>query len=201
MNKLEGIKNIIFDLGGVILNIDYFKTVEAFRDLGIANFDEIFSQYKQMSFSDDFETGKISPHQFYQEIVNLSGVDLDFEEFKQAWNALLLDLPSERIQLLKKLSSKYRLFLYSNTNATHYDAFIDLVGQDFDRIFEKTYYSHIFGYRKPNHDGFELILSQNQLIPQETLFVDDSNQHILSANSLGIKTCLISDSSIVEVFG
>jgi putative hydrolase of the HAD superfamily len=200
MKELEGIKNIIFDLGGVILNIDYQLTVEAFKKLGIDDFEEIFSQYKQSTLSDDFETGRITELEFYEGIKTISGKDFTFEEYKNAWNALLLDLPKERINILKKLSKKYRLFLFSNTNETHYKEFVTKVESDFNTIFEKTYYSHQFGKRKPDSDSFLSILKENNLIIEETLFVDDSIQHIESANLLGIRTLLIQEKPITELF-
>ncbi|MGB1041108.1 MAG: hypothetical protein ACPGVD_09560, partial [Flavobacteriales bacterium] len=92
MNNLEGIKNIIFDLGGVILNIDYYLTVEAFEKLGVPNFETIFSQFNQSNLSDEFEIGKITEEEFYKSLVELSGIDFSFLQFKQAWNAMLLDL-------------------------------------------------------------------------------------------------------------
>lgn len=200
MKELEGIKNIIFDLGGVILNIDYQITVEAFKKLGIDDFEEIFSQYKQSTLSDDFETGRITELEFYEGIKTISGKDFTFEEYKNAWNALLLDLPKERINILKKLSKKYRLFLFSNTNETHYKEFVTKVESDFNTIFEKTYYSHQFGKRKPDSDSFLSILKENNLIIEETLFVDDSIQHIESTNLLGIRTLLIQEKPITELF-
>ncbi len=200
MKELEGIKNIIFDLGGVILNIDYQLTVEAFKKLGIDDFEEIFSQYKQSTLSDDFETGRITELEFYEGIKTISGKDFTFEEYKNAWNALLLDLPKERINILKKLSKKYRLFLFSNTNETHYKEFVTKVESDFNTIFEKTYYSHQFGKRKPDPDSFLSILKENNLIIEETLFVDDSIQHIESTNLLGIRTLLIQEKPITELF-
>jgi len=200
MKELEGIKNIIFDLGGVILNIDYQITVEAFKKLGIEDFEEIFSQYKQSTLSDGFETGRITELEFYEGIKTISGKDFTFEEYKNAWNALLLDLPKERINILKKLSKKYRLFLFSNTNETHYKEFVTKVESDFNTIFEKTYYSHQFGKRKPDSDSFLSILKENNLIIEETLFVDDSIQHIESANLLGIRTLLIQEKPITELF-
>jgi len=200
MKELEGIKNIIFDLGGVILNIDYQITVEAFKKLGIDDFEEIFSQYKQSTLSDDFETGRITELEFYEGIKTISGKDFTFEEYKNAWNALLLDLPKERINILKKLSKKYRLFLFSNTNETHYKEFVTKVESDFNTIFEKTYYSHQFGKRKPDSDSFLSILKENNLIIEEILFVDDSIQHIESANLLGIRTLLIQEKPITELF-
>lgn len=200
MNNLEGIKNIIFDLGGVILNIDYYLTVEAFEKLGVPNFETIFSQFNQSNLSDEFEIGKITEEEFYKSLVELSGINFSFLQFKQAWNAMLLDLPQSRIQLLKKLSKKYRLFLFSNTNETHYNSFIIKAGDDFDVIFEKTYYSHQFGRRKPDLESFSTLLKENDLQPEETLFVDDSIQHIESARKIGIRTFHLIDADILNEF-
>ena len=200
MNNLEPIKNIIFDLGGVILNIDYHLTVEAFEKLGVPNFETIFSQFNQSNLSDEFEIGKITEEEFYKSLVELSGIDFSFLQFKRAWNAMLLDLPNSRIQLLKKLSKKYRLFLFSNTNETHYNSFIIRAGDDFDVIFEKTYYSHQFGRRKPDGDSFSALLKENDLQPEETLFVDDSIQHIESARKIGIRTFHLMDTDILNEF-
>ena len=200
MKQLEGVKNIIFDLGGVILNIDYHLTVSEFKKLGIDNFDEIFSQYKQSTLSDDFETGKISEKEFFEGIEQFSGKEIGLEQFKGAWNAMLLDLPKERIELLINLSKKYRLFLFSNTNETHYNEFITRVEDDFNSIFEEVYYSHQFGKRKPDTHSFLSIVTENKLKLSETLFVDDSIQHIQSADSLGIRTLLIKKLSITELF-
>lgn len=200
MKQLEGVKNIIFDLGGVILNIEYQLTIDEFKKLGIDNFEDIFSQYKQSVLSDDFEIGRISVLEFHEGIKKISGVDFTFQESKNAWNALLLDLPKARIHLLKKLAQNYRLFLFSNTNETHYNQFVSQVSDEFDSIFEKTYYSHLFGKRKPNKDAFQTILKENNLQASETLFVDDSIQHIKSAESLGILGILIQENPIEVLF-
>jgi glucose-1-phosphatase len=200
MKQLEGVKNIIFDLGGVILNIEYQLTIDEFKKLGIDNFEDIFSQYKQSVLSDNFEIGRISELEFHEGIKKISGVDFKFQESKNAWNALLLDLPKARIHLLKKLAQNYRLFLFSNTNETHYNQFVSQVSDEFDSIFEKTYYSHLFGKRKPNKDAFQTILKENNLQASETLFVDDSIQHIKSAESLGISVILIQENPIEVLF-
>ncbi|MEN8787418.1 MAG: HAD family phosphatase [Flavobacteriales bacterium] len=200
MKQLEGVKNIIFDLGGVILNIEYQLTIDEFKKLGIDNFEDIFSQYKQSVLSDNFEIGRISELEFHEGIKKISGVDFTFQESKNAWNALLLDLPKARIHLLKKLAQNYRLFLFSNTNETHYNQFVSQVSDEFDSIFEKTYYSHLFGKRKPNKDAFQTILKENNLQASETLFVDDSIQHIKSAESLGISVILIQENPIEVLF-
>ena len=194
------IKNIIFDLGGVILNIDYNLTIKEFKKLGINNFENIFSQFKQSNFSDKFETGDISEHEFYKEIKKATNTSFTFNEFKKAWNAMLLDLPKDRIALLKKLSTDYRLFLFSNTNETHYKKFHENVENDFNEIFEKTYYSHLFGNRKPTVNSFQKIVQENNLKVKETLFIDDSKQHIIGAEKAGIKALLIDKSTIESIF-
>jgi putative hydrolase of the HAD superfamily len=196
----DNIKNIIFDLGGVILNVDYKSTIEEFKKLGVLNFELIFSQFKQLDFSDKFEIDEISEEEFYEEIKRLTNVNFSFLQFKYAWNAMLLDLPQKRIHLLRKLKANYNLYLYSNTNETHYRNFHFKVKEDFDSIFEKTYYSHLFGKRKPHVNSFETILKENNLIPHETLFLDDSIQHILGAKSAGIITKLIDNEPIEELF-
>jgi putative hydrolase of the HAD superfamily len=200
LEDLKGIKNIIFDLGGVILNIDYQRTIDEFEKLGVSNFETIFSQSSQNKTSDKFEKGEITEMQFYESIKELSGMEFSFSQYQFAWNSILLDLPQERISLLKELKSKYRLFLFSNTNETHYKEFITKVKDDFESIFEKTYYSHQFGRRKPDITSFEEIMRENKIKQQETLFVDDSIQHIESGKTLGLKTILLQNETINQVF-
>ena len=201
IESFAGVKNIIFDLGGVILNINYQKTIDEFVKLGVSNFESIFSQSKQSKISNQFEKGEILEVEFYESIKELSGVDFSFLQFKYAWNAMLLDLPQSRINLLKELKKEYRLFLFSNTNETHYNEFVTKVKDDFDSIFEKTYYSHQFGERKPEPEAFEKLLKENNLEPEETLFIDDSIQHINGAKSLEIQTIFHNNTSLSSIFG
>ena len=191
MLELNGVKNIIFDLGGVILNIDYDQTVNAFKKIGVINFDEIYSQAKQGQVFDKLETGALAAEEFrnyMKEFVPaLQSTDID-----KAWNAMLLDLPVERIDLLKELKKKYRLFLLSNTNEMHIKAFREIIGSSygeyiFDAIFEHQYYSSDIGMRKPNANCFQYVLETNSLEPSETLFIDDSMQHIEGALKLKIR--------------
>ena len=190
MLKLNGVKNIIFDLGGVILNIDYGQTANAFKKIGVTNFDEIYSQAKQGQVFDKLETGKLSLEEFrnyMKEFVpSLKSTDID-----KAWNAMLLDLPVQRVGLLKELKKGYRLFLLSNTNEMHIKAFRKIIESSygeyiFDDIFEQQYYSSEIGMRKPNADCFQYVLEKNSLEPSETLFIDDSIQHVEGARKLKI---------------
>lgn len=191
MLNLTGIKNIIFDLGGVILNIDYNKTANAFKRIGVANFDDIYSQAKQGQVFDKLETGELTSVEFREYIKEIVP-SLESSDIDKAWNAMLLDLPAQRIVLLKKLKKKYRLFLLSNTNEIHIKAFRKIIqssyGENiFDAIFEHQYYSSEMGMRKPNSDCFECVLEKNSLDPSETLFIDDSIQHVEGARKLKIK--------------
>lgn len=193
----KGIKNIIFDLGGVILNIDYKLTAKAFEKLGFHNFDDTYSQQKQLGLFDDLETGKISKKGFLDQIKAYLPGHVTDKDITSAWNAMLLNLPKERVKHLNTLKHKYRIFLLSNTNQIHEEAFSKLILKEngihsFDEIFERVYYSHKIGFRKPNKDCFQYVMESNKLNPNETLFVDDSIQHVEGANKLGIKTIFYS---------
>ena len=187
------IKNIIFDLGGVILNIDYGKTVEAFVRLGVSGIDRMFSQHFQPALFDDFETGKISEKDFRDGIRKLAGISLKDDDIDKAWNAMLLDLPAGRLKILQDVKRHYRVFLLSNTNAIHLQAFhryLDEEGKKevFNSVFEKKFYSHEIGFRKPSLEAFEYVIRTANIIPQETLFIDDTLQHIQGGQQAGLQT-------------
>jgi glucose-1-phosphatase len=190
--QLKSIKNIIFDLGGVILNIDYQLTSDAFKKIGFTDFDSFYSQKEQSNIFDLLETGKISSENFIAEIrKHFPSENVSDAGILEAWNAMLLDLPMHRIELLHEVAKKYRIFLLSNTNQIHLEAFSKIItnayGSDvLSPCFEKVYLSHQIGDRKPNASCFDMVLNENQLIPEETLFIDDSIQHIKSAESCGI---------------
>src|SRR5271154_2276884 len=164
---MENIKNIIFDLGGVIMDIDVKHTLKAFSGLGIKNIDKYFGHGFAASFFSDHEAGRISDEEFLREIKNLLNGEVSNDKLIDAWNALLLQFPPERIRLLKELKSKYRLFLYSNTNAIHYTKFSEIYRKTFSEeledLFEKAYFSHVLGHRKPEITGFGVIIAENDL--------------------------------------
>ncbi|NEM99297.1 HAD family hydrolase [Pontibacter burrus] len=191
--ELQNIKNIIFDLGGVIINIDYQKSLHELLNYSKTGTAMEFTQKAQSRLFDLYETGESTCQQFRDSLrqeYNLTATD---EEIDAAWNAMLLDIPKERIELLQELGKKYRLFLLSNTNAIHLKKFNEIVAESFtipnlDSLFEQSYYSHLVGKRKPDAAIFELILEQNGLNKAETLFIDDSIQHIESARKVGLHT-------------
>ena len=191
---MSAIKNILFDLGGVLYHIDYGITIKAFEKLGIKNFHKHFSQQQQNNLFDQLETGKISNTDFIKEMKVLLP-NCTKEEIINAWNGLLIGIPKENIQLLKDLSKQYRLFLLSNTNLIHINQINKLLYEDYnlkslDPLFDKIYLSHQIGMRKPNRETFEWVLKDAGILAHETLFIEDSIQHIKGANKVGIRTHL-----------
>jgi putative hydrolase of the HAD superfamily len=196
------IKNIIFDLGGVLLNIDYNKSISAFEKLGFPDFSHTYSQAQQNPVFDAFETGKISEAEFFKTLNRIFNSDFKVSELRHCWNAMLLDFPKHRVDLLKHLAKQYRLFLLSNTNVTHQIAFDDIIQsctgiQKLNDLFESAYYSHCIGLRKPDEDAFNFVIQENNLNVHETLFIDDSIQHIHGALKVGLQTFFLEKGSDV----
>lgn len=200
---IQGIRHIVFDLGGVLLNIDYQRTEEAFIASGITNFGHLYSQLKQSPLFDDWEMGKISEQHFISSLQSIAPGILTEEQVITAWNAMLLDFPLRRLQLLQQLRLHYDLFLLSNTNEIHENAFNKILmdGHSIPNIgvfFDRVYLSHRVGLRKPMPEIFQLVLDENSLQPQHTLFIDDSQQHIAAAQKLGIQTIYLEKGMTIE---
>ena len=201
--NMKNITAIIFDLGGVILNINYQNTISEFEKLGIKNSNTLYSKKMQVSLFNQLEIGKISAKKFLLEIQKKT-TQSSVIKIKNAWNSMLLDLPEERIKLIKLLKRKYKLFLLSNTNSIHINKLKNNLGikkyTQFLNLFDKVYYSHKIKARKPNKESFQLILKQQKLHPNNVLFIDDSIQHIQGAKKLGIKTHHLKDQEITILF-
>ena len=200
---MQGIKNIIFDLGGVILNIDYKRPQEEFRKLGVKEVEKLYSKQNQVELFDLLETGKISEKEFVQKIKESSDLEISDSEIIAAWNSILLEFPLRRLQILQQLQLHYNIYLLSNTNEIHEKAFNEMLKvqcgyPSLTLFFDRVYLSHRVGLRKPDPKIFELVLSENNLKKEETLFIDDSIQHIESASQLGIKTIHLKDNMTME---
>ena len=190
---MSEIKNIIFDLGGVILNLDYSKTVNEFKKLGVLNFQELYSQKKQSIIFDDFEKGNIQSEKFISSINIAKNLKIKEFDFINAWNAMILEIPIQRLEFIEGLKDDYKVFLLSNTNEIHINKFEDDLIKEkmldkFYNCFDKIYYSSRMGKRKPDENCFSQVLEENKLIPYQTLFIDDSIKHINGAKQLGIQT-------------
>lgn len=189
---LNGIKNIIFDLGGVVINIDHHKTAEAFKKLGIDNFIDIFSHTQQHSILDDFEKGLLSGNEFRKAISNELKINISDTEFDFAWNAILLDIPRYRIEAINKLNNHFQLFMLSNTNSIHMDCMNFYLKNNFgvssySYLFGKAYYSFELKMRKPDKEIFQYVINDAKINPEETLFIDDFAPNLESAEWLGLK--------------
>lgn len=197
-------KAIIFDLGAVILNINYQNTIDEFTKLGVNNAATFYSKKVQTNLFNQIETGMISSNEFLKELQKETK-NANINQVEKAWNAMLLDLPEERIQLIEKLKNNYSIYLLSNTNAIHIDAIKKQLGKRkwlaFCKLFDKMYLSHELGLRKPDVKIFEYILNEQKLKAEEVFFIDDSPQHIASAKKIGIHCHhLLDDENITDLF-
>jgi len=190
------IKHIIFDLGGVILNIDFYKAAKSFKELGLDDFEGLYSKATQSKLFDRLEKGQISAQDFREQLRNLSGIDMTDEQIDHAWNSLILDFPPARLNLLQELRKNYKLFLLSNTNIIHADFYNNDLRQNhnidgLESLFDKVYFSHEIALRKPDNEAFEYVLKDQNIQPEETLFIDDALPNILTANQLGLNTIFL----------
>ncbi|RZL31572.1 MAG: HAD family phosphatase, partial [Pedobacter sp.] len=183
----------------VIFDIDFRIAQESFKKLGITNIENFFAHKSHNQLFDDFETGTISPSEFRDGIRKAANKPvLTDAQIDEAWNSLLIGTIQENHDLLLKVKDKYRTFLLSNNNEIHYDWIINYLETTFklnnyDDYFEKAYFSQQMKLRKPNTNIFEQVLKDNNLNPAETLFIDDSPQHIEGAKKVGLNTLLMTD--------
>ena len=196
------IQNLIFDLGGVILNLHVDRTHAAFARLANQKVEDVRTRIERTGFFNDYEKGLISDADFRNRVREFLSIANSDAEIDHAWNAMLGDIPAERLQLLTRLRKNYRVFLLSNTNQIHLDCFGKIVYSasgktSLDPFFEKTYYSHLMKMRKPEPEIFEYVLNTNKLDPQSTLFLDDNTSNLTGAASIGIQTFHVKDPSLV----
>ncbi|MBL7874677.1 MAG: HAD family phosphatase [Cyclobacteriaceae bacterium] len=189
----SGVKNIIFDLGGVIINLSVEKTHQAFAALSGLSVNEIKSMVHHGAFFHDYERGLISDAEFRTHLRESLRLTVSDVQLDAAWNAMLLDIPIERINLLVRLKEKFSLYLLSNTNNIHLQCFNDIVknltGQPvIDYYFHRAYYSHLLKISKPDVAIYNHVLLQNGLRAEETIFLDDNKDNLTGANKAGIKT-------------
>ena len=197
------IKNIIFDLGGVILDIDETIVYKELEKLGIKT-SELARSKEFIEIMSKFDTGIYTAPTFRKKTKALLGLEkMTDQKFDAIWNSMLLDIPRERIEAIEKVKKHYKIFLMSNSNVIHYDLYVrDLQLRfgyhEFDELFNKSYFSFAEHLEKPDPRFFELILDHEGLLPEETLFIDDTAANIEVAKSLGIKTYHISREELVR---
>ena len=189
--NLNGIKNIIFDFGNVLLNIDPALSAKAFEELGIKEGVNFWGSRSSSDLLNGLEKGTITPDEFREGALEMLVPGLTSQQVDEAWNALLLDLPIQRVEMLKRLKSDYRLFLLSNSNQIHYEYYMPGFEEKFDfpmgSLFEKLWFSHQLGMIKPGLEIYRHVLKDGGLNPAETLFIDDTLVNVEAARSLGMK--------------
>jgi glucose-1-phosphatase len=194
------IKNLIFDLGNVIIDLDIERTWIQLKHWLV---DDYALTLKNIQADTDifiqYEIGKISEETFFETLRQTSDTPLSIRHLKEAWNAMLLSIPMHRLEMLSALKARYNVFLLSNTNKTHVDwvdgylkVMHNMSIEDFNtRYFHKPYYSHLIHLRKPNKNIYEYVLNDAQLIAAETLFIDDMPANTEGAKAVGINTLLL----------
>ena len=197
------IKNIIFDLGGVLLNIDYNKTFTAFKALGVENIEQMYGQHHASELFEKLETGKIREEDFYATVKKYIPREVSDEQVEEAWDAMILDLRMESLQALEALTKNHRLFLLSNTNSIHMKRLLQVIARDtgkasLDGYFSRSWYSHFIGLRKPGKAIYEFVLQEENLKEEETFFIDDTEENITTAKEMGIKTHLLLPGERIE---
>lgn len=200
------VSNLVFDLGNVIIDISIPGTIARLSDRSGLSIQQVTEIYTMSDIFLRYEKGLCTDQEFYLGANELFGTDMSFEEFSSIWNGMLIRIPYERLNLLDQLSSNHRMFLLSNTNDLHLFRFREMMAEvspsrTLESFFEKAYYSHQIGLRKPDTEIFEYVLKENNLRPEDTLFLDDNSDNIAGATTLGIKTLLVENPSILfDVF-
>jgi putative hydrolase of the HAD superfamily len=190
---LTNIKNIIFDLGKVLLNLDFNASVVAFQKLGLKT--DVLDN--KQAYSDpvfyELEVGKVTPKEFCNRVRkvlnNQDATDLQIED---AWYSMILDVPANRVKVVQELSKTYNVYLFSNTNKIHIErlhrAFKAEHGIDFPSLFVKDYYSHEIHERKPDLSSYQKVIELAGINPEESIFIDDLEKNIIGAQQSGLKT-------------
>lgn len=188
---LKGISNLIFDFGGVLIDIDYEAVRDAFHKIGLQNVRAFYQHESHSQLVEDFEQGLISPATFRDEIIKDIGSPVSYDSFDKAWNAILKNVPAKRVKLLEELSSDFNLYLLSNTNIIHYEKytrdFKEQHGKNLRSLFVKAYFSHEIKMRKPNQDIFNYIVKDAGIEKDSSLFIDDAEKNIHAAREVGLK--------------
>ena len=192
MKQYNNISTLIFDLGGVIVDLDLAKCIQNFKELGLENIEQYLSNFGQKDFFMQFEKGQIGIPAFRNEIRKLAGIELTDAQIDEAWCSFLTQIPVEKLHLLSELKKKYHLLLLSNTNPVHIETAVAVefskTGKTMQDFFDKCYLSYEMGMVKPDVEIFEALLADAQVKAEECLFLDDGKKNIDTAAALGIQT-------------
>lgn len=196
------IKNLIFDLGGVILDLSVDSTLQAFAELSAIEKAHVLHFFKSSPGFNDYEKGLLTDAEFRQFVRALYKIDASDEQVDRCWNAMLRGIPKEKLSLLDNLKRKYKIFLLSNTNGIHLNYINNhimpaLSNRTLDSYFHTAYYSHQMKKRKPEAESYQQIIKENGLEAHETLFLDDNSDNIEGAKVVGLKTVFVDRPNLV----
>jgi putative hydrolase of the HAD superfamily len=189
---MSTIKNIVFDLGGVIIDLDRNRSVKRFEDIGVANLEELLDPYEQKGIFLELESGKIDLPAFCHALSRYAGKELDVEAVKYAWMGFIVDVPAYKLAFILELRKHYKVYLLSNTNPVVMEwartSEFSTEGQPITDYFDKIYASYEIGVTKPDKRIFEYMITDSHLLPSETLFVDDGEKNVEIGRSMGMLT-------------
>ena len=195
MKQFNHITTLIFDFGGVLIDLDLERCIQGFKDLGVKDFGNNLNNYGQKGFFLEFEKGHLSIEQFRDEIRKQAQIPLTDTEIDEAWCLFLCDVPDRKMEILLELKNKFRLLLLSNTNPLHINKpaknEFARFGLDIRDVFDKCYLSYEMGMAKPDAEIFQAMLADAGVTPEECLFLDDGFKNIEQAAKLGIQTYLV----------
>ena len=194
-SAIKGIKNIVFDLGGVLITLDRSEAVKRFKEMGLENAEELLNAYHQKGIFLELEEGTLSLDEFYEAVRKEAGKFVSKETIDQGWMGFMKDVPEYKMVMLEELRRKgYRLFLLSNTNPVIMDwahsTTFSPQGKSIDEYFDKLYLSYEIGCTKPNPKIFQFMFNDSGIIPSESLFIDDGKANVEMGKQLGMKTYL-----------
>ena len=195
MKHFSNISTLIFDFGGVLIDLDMNQSILNFKKLGVENVENYLSNFGQSGFFMQLEKGKISTEEFRSEIRKLTTNTITDKEIDDAWNAFLVRIPSEKLDIVYQLRKKFRVIMLSNTNAIHFPyaerTFFSYKNRGIDEYFDKCYRSYDMKMAKPDAEIFEAILSQEQVAANQCLLLDDGPKNIEQAQKMGFQTYFV----------
>lgn len=187
------IKNIVFDLGGVLIDLSHDQAVRRFEEIGVVDAAQLLDPYEQKGIFLEVENGMITADEYCQKLREHTGKDLSYEEIKHAWLGFIVDVPQYKLDHLLKLREHYNVYLLSNTNPIIQEGWartdqFSAAGRPIGDYFDKMYTSYEVGVTKPDRKIFDYMIADSGLIPSETLFVDDAKSNMEVGRSLGFQT-------------
>jgi len=197
------IKNILFDLGKVLLNFDNDNAKNYFKKFGVDDYDKHVIALHAQNIFNELETGELSAEEFINAIRQKLNDSVSTSDIQNAWNSILMDFRTESMKHLEKLKKQYDLYLLSNTNVLHHEEFNRILFNqlqviNLDSYFTKAYYSHQIGMRKPNRNIYDFVLNDAGINAADTLFIDDLPENVAAASSLGFQTHLLLPEERIE---